>query len=106
MYDGFQLADLYQNPRQRPRFGYMHAPTLTRGCKRIFLEQRRRYAHGLELMLWQGIPVTAECASAMDTVQVEVESLSRSQLCSLAGNAMHSCCIGMMCLASLFVKKC
>ena len=103
-FETFGIADLYQNPKHRPRKGYSHVPALTRGCKRLFVQREQRYAHGIELLLMQGIPVTRQAATVMNTVQVIVDQLSHSSQCSLAGNAMHSTCVGLMCAAMLFIK--
>lgn len=103
---GLGIADLYQNANHRPRKGNLEVPALTRGCKRLYIVKSKRFAHGVELLLLQGIPVTEQAAAAMRTKRVKVESISHSAQCSLAGNAMHSCCVGLMCVALLFVKVC
>ena len=42
------LCDLQQNPKQRPRWGSCHFPTLTTGCSRIFnVEVEQIYSGGL-----------------------------------------------------------
>ena len=100
----FRVVDLYQNPAHRPRGGSNHMPALTRGCKRLFVDSAGRYLHGLELCLTQGLPVTYEAAERMHCAQIKVGGLSHNSLCSLAGNSMHSACIGLVCLFLLCVE--
>jgi len=99
------IADLYQNPSQRPRKGMTHVPALTRGCKRLFMPSKERYANGMELLLLQGIPVTRESSLKMNTLQIMASQTTHSSQCSLAGNAMHSSCVGMMCVPLLFISS-
>lgn len=95
------MFDLYQDATKRPRKGSDHWPALTTGCSRMWIEAKQRFAHGRELLLLQGVPVTQQAATLMRSREVCLDGMSHRQMCRLAGNAMHSSCIGVLCLAAL-----
>ena len=57
--------------------------------------------HGFELLLLHGIPVSQCVSRAMGCSVIKVCDLSHRVQSKLAGNSMHSCCIGLMFLAVL-----
>ena len=105
MDNGVQIADLYQNPDSRPRRGTLHVPTLTTGCARMWLFGLHRYASGAELLALHGIPVFRKIAEAMGCMQVQVRHVSHRCMCRLAGNSMHSSCVGLCFVAVLNFTK-
>ena len=98
--------DLYQNPDARPRKGTLMVPTLTTSCGRLFILNLQRYTHGCELLHLHGLPVSQHVAGFMGTPQIMVHELSHRQQCHLAGNSMHTACVGaVFCAALLFLSK-
>lgn len=100
-FPGFKIADLYQSPESRPRQGVQYCPALTTGCSRLWLEEYSRFAHGVELLLLHAIPATREAAKAMKCGQLQLNQCSHRALCKMAGNSMHSACVGLLCVVSL-----
>ena len=90
-----QIFDLYQNPSARPRKGGQHCQALTTGCSRLYIPALKRFAHGVELLLWHSIPVNAQVSNAMKCAKISVAGLSHRAMCSVAGNSMHAACIGL-----------
>ena len=67
-----------------------------------------RFAHGAELLLLHGIPVTLQAADEMGIEQeIRVASVPHRVQRRLAGNSMHGACIGFMsCIAQACVTTC
>lgn len=101
LYPDFEIADLYQCAEQRPRQGSLHCPALTTGCARMWLPRFGRFAHGSELLLMHGIPVTLEASTQMWCREIRVGECTHRIQCKLAGNSMHSACIGLMVMIAL-----
>lgn len=101
LFPEFQIADLYQSADQRPRQGSLHCPALTTGCARMWLRSLNRFAHGCELLLLHGIPVTLQTSDAMGCREIRVGECTHRIQCRLAGNSMHSACIGLMAMIAI-----
>ena len=102
LFPSWVVADLNQNPDQRPKYGTELVPTLTTGCSRIRYKIDDRYLHGSELLLLHGIPVTRQIADVMQCDMVDVAGVSHSAMCKLAGNSMHSASVGFL-IMSIFM---
>lgn len=100
-----EVVDLYQNPWARPRKGLKHCPVLTTGCARMYLPGRSRFISGVELLLFQSIPVTVQASQEMRSVQLQILNVSNSAHCRLAGNSMHASCIGLILFAVMHFLK-
>lgn len=100
-YSEISMCDLYQNPDSRPRKGHAYWPALTTGCCRVWLNHKKRFAHGTELLILHSIPATQQVANLMGCPPVDVSSCTHREQCKLAGNSMHGACVGLMCAAAL-----
>ena len=74
----------------------------------MWVKHLGRFAHGAELLLLHGIPVTLQAADEMGIEQeIRVASVPHRVQCRLAGNSMHGACIGFMsCIAQACVTTC
>lgn len=106
LHPSWVVADLNQNPEQRPKWGSDTMPTLTTGCSRMRWNLGGRYLHGGELCLLHGIPVTKQIAEIMGCPVVNTNGISHTALCRMAGNSMHAASVGLMILTTfLFVVQ-
>ena len=103
--NGLTICDLNQNPAKRPRFGKAQLPTLTTGVSRMYMPMLGRYISGVELMMFHGIPVTRQLANAMNCSMVNLKGVSHTHQCFMAGNSMHSTCVGVNILAAVMFAK-
>jgi hypothetical protein len=60
---------------------------------------------GVELLLAQGLPIAEYAAKAMNTKQAKVQAISNGQQCRLAGNSMHSSCVGLVVMYCVLFSK-
>ena len=101
------VVDLSQNPLARPRGSTVDGAlcTLTCSSSRLFVISEARCLSGIELLLAQGFPATDWAAGALGihTGRLTPDGLSNHAAVRLAGNAMHSNCMGLMLAWSLFV---
>ena len=106
LHPSWVVADLNQNPEQRPKWGSDTMPTLTTGCSRMRWNLGGRYLHGGELCLLHGIPVTKQIAEIMGCPVVNTNGISHTALCRMAGNSMRAASVGLMILTTfLFVVQ-
>ncbi len=92
--------DLSQNPELRPRGATEDGSLCTVTCSssRLYLPRFRRCLSGRELLLAQGFPAHGWAAQAfgLDPTLFSVDDLSNHAAVRLAGNAMHSNCMGLV----------
>ena len=106
LYPDIVVGDLYQDPAQRPRKGVEYLPTLTTGCARLYAYKNKRFLSGVELLQLHSIPVTEIVSRTMRSRRIAVHHLSHRAQCKLAGNCMHTACVGLMlCAVLLFTVQ-
>lgn len=102
LYPRARAFDLNQDPYKRPKRSEDVLSTLTTGCSKVWLVDKCRYMTGKEMMACHSIPVTTQLARVMKTRKVEVDHVSHTMQCFLAGNSMHGANVGAMIALALF----
>ena len=102
MFPGGIAFDLNQNPTQRAKKSFNVLSTLTTGCSHTWLVNEQRYLLGVECLALHSVPVFARVAELMRSTRVNVDLVSHSGCCFLAGNSMHGASVGAFVAIGLF----
>ena len=100
------LWDLSQNSAWGPNHELKNGalPNLTTNCGSLYSTELRRTMQPTELLLNQGVPVTAKAACAAG-VRPVLFPVSRSAAVRMAGNGMHVPSVGAVVLAAMLHIK-